>query len=142
MLASNRLKEWKDKLTQYILPITASKNIKDDPVGVFTFLSPETLKIRLKPSLLDWIRLYLERVTSGAPLKTHQAKKYDLGQFARFFVNLTGKDDLVAWTPAITRCFQETMTKNISAVTGRSYSYTTINRMVASLKHFAGWLQK
>ena len=32
MLASNRLKEWKDKLTQYILPITASKNIKDDPV--------------------------------------------------------------------------------------------------------------
>ena len=79
---------------------------------------------------------------SGAPLKTQQAKRRDLEQFTRFYVDTTGSDDLNAWTPAMTRHFQESMAKTISAVTSKPYSHATINRLMATLRHFGRWVQR
>jgi integrase/recombinase XerD len=100
-------------------------------------LSPEK-----RDSLQAWILLYFKVHVMGAPLKTQQAKQRDLERFMRFFEFEVGHDHLDGWTPAVTKHFQQGLTKTVSVVTGKAYSETTINRVLATLRHFGRWLHQ
>lgn len=151
MLANKDLGGWKDRLNK-VIPFLLGKTLDSKnqfegltPPGPLNLASAVPLpswQPYQEESLYAWVRLYLETQVSGAPLKTQQAKRRDLEQFTRFYVDTTGSVDLDAWTPAMTKHFQESMVKTISAVTGKPYSHTTINRMMATLRHFGRWVQQ
>jgi len=141
MLVSDSLKTWRNKFTQYT-PLLPIKNTEVGNGIESTFLMPEVLDSQQKNSLLTWACLYLKHHVSGSSIKTQQAKRHDLDQFIQFYLSVTGRDDLDAWTPAMTRHFQESLLKTISGVTGKSYSPTTTNRVIATLRHFGSWLQQ
>ena len=91
-------------------------------------------------SLLTWVELYKTLYVQGAPQKTQEAKERDLRAFVNFFKAQVGHDHVESWTPAITKHFQRSLIKTISAKTGKPYKETTINRVLATLRHFANWL--
>lgn len=99
-----------------------------------------TLDPASRNSLQAWIAIYFKVHVTGAPLKTQQAKERDLDQFLRFFKAEVGHDQVDGWTPAISKGFQNTLSKTCSNVTGKVYATTTINRVMATLRHFGRWL--
>ena len=150
MLANKDLGGWKDRLNK-VIPFLWGKTLdsknqfeglNSGPLNLAPAIALPSCQLCQEESLYAWVRLYLKTQVSGAPLKTQQAKRRDLEQFTRFYVDTTGSDDLDAWTPAMTKHFQESMVKTISAVTSKPYSHTTINRMMATLRHFGRWVQQ
>lgn len=101
---------------------------------------------RLQPpdpdSLEQWAGLYYKLLVDGAPVKTEEAKRRDLLQFVNFFETAVGHDRIDGWTPAVTRHFQKQLRKTISLRTGRTYKPTTINRVMATVRHFGRWVHK
>lgn len=95
-----------------------------------------------RDSLNAWVLLYFKVHVMGAPIKTQQAKQRDLERFMRFFIAEVGHDYLDGWTPAVTKHFQQSLVKTVSSVTGKAYSETTINRILATLRHFGRWLHQ
>jgi len=93
-------------------------------------------------SLTAWVVLYFSTQVMGAPVKTQQAKQRDLEKFLRFYNQEVGHDQIDGWTPAVTKQFQKSLAQTLSNVTGKAYQETTINRVLATLRHFAAWLYK
>jgi len=91
-------------------------------------------------SLVAWANLYFSVHVAGAPKRTEEAKKRDLSLFLSFFADQIGHDQVDAWTPAVSRAFLASLRARISESTGRPLSPTTINRVMASLRHFGRWL--
>ena len=91
-------------------------------------------------SLITWAETYFRLHVDGAPEKTVQAKKNDLGKFLRFFTEEVGSTHVDSWTPAVTRHFQNGLMKTRSPKTGEPYRATTINRVMATVRHFGRWL--
>jgi integrase/recombinase XerD len=107
-------------------------------------VSDKILAGRLPPtqanSLRAWMALYTQIHVVGAPLKTQQAKARDLEKFARFVQVEVGHDQIDGWTPAVTKAFQSSLLKTISPVTQQAYKATTVNRVLATVRHFATWV--
>lgn len=93
-----------------------------------------------KDSLAAWAEIYITIHVLGAPEKTRVAKQRDLEQFLRFVQREVGDDRLDAWTPAVTKHFQQALSKTISPITKKLYQTTTVNRILATLRHFSRWL--
>ena len=93
-------------------------------------------------SLIVWAETYFRLHVDGAPEKTVQAKKNDLGKFLRFFTEEVGSTHMDAWTPAVTRHFQNGLMKTRSPKTGEVYRATTVNRVMATVRHFGRWLHR
>jgi integrase/recombinase XerD len=91
-------------------------------------------------SLLSWANLYFQVHVLGAPSKTEEAKKRDLSIFISFFASEVGHDQVDGWTPAVSRAFLNSLKNRVSGKTGKPLSPTTINRVMASLRHFGRWL--
>jgi integrase/recombinase XerD len=91
-------------------------------------------------SLLYWMARYLQHRVLGSPKKTMEAKCADLQRFASFYQLLLGNHHLVLWTPAVTRQFQRSLVQQPSLHTGQPLRPATINRTLATVRHFAGWL--
>lgn len=93
-------------------------------------------------SLLSWAEFYYHVYVKGSPLKTEQAKHRDLQKFLTFVMQEVGHDHVDSWTPAVTRHFLKSLQQIVSGNTQKPYKATTINRILASVRHFARWLHK
>jgi len=93
-------------------------------------------------SLSGWASLYFKIHVIGSPKKTEMAKKKDLSKFLDYFAREVGHDRVDGWTPAVTKQFQHELKNKISTFTNKPYKATTINRVMATVKHFGGWLNK
>lgn len=91
-------------------------------------------------SLIAWVHLYTQVHVKGAPEKTEQAKTHDLNKFLDFYQLEVGQDQVDSWTPAVTKHFQKRLTKTISPRTQKTYDPNTINRIMATIRHFGRWL--
>jgi integrase/recombinase XerD len=79
---------------------------------------------------------------SGAPQRTVHAKQKDLQKFLIFFKNEVSHDRNDNWTPAVSKYFQKALCNTISPVTQKPFTETTINRIMATVRHFERWLHK
>lgn len=104
------------------------------------FLS-DHLSNEQKNTLSVWMTLYFEIHVVGMSERTVVAKAKDLEKFLGFFKMATGGEIIDHWTPALSREFQKHLQKII--VNGQSgYSPSTINRIMATTRHFARWAHK
>lgn len=93
-------------------------------------------------SLSAWLSYYYSVHVKGAPEKTEQAKKNDLSKFIQFFQMEVGHDLVDSWTPAVSKHFQKNLIKTVSEKTGAPYKATSINRMMATIRHVGRWLHQ
>jgi integrase/recombinase XerD len=93
-----------------------------------------------RDSLAAWASLYWQVHVVAAPNKTLLAKRQDMHRFLRFFGREVGHDHLDGWTPAVTKQFQATLHGEVSPRTGAPLSVSTVNRVLATLRHFARWM--
>ncbi len=91
-------------------------------------------------SLIQWTGLYMRIHVAGGSKRTEQAKTRDLDRFLRFFASEIGHDHVDGWTPSATKTFQRALESTVVEKTGKPYSATTINRVLATLRHFGRWL--
>lgn len=85
-------------------------------------------------SLSEWAALYMMVQVMGGSKNTALAKQADLEKFLGFFQSNVGNDQVAIWTPSITKAFQTQLLTN--------YKATSINRIMATLGHFAKWLHE
>ncbi len=111
--------------------------------------SQKTELVRLPADLLTslvwWAEQYFKfEVTTAASSQAVQQR--DLGLFMTYVNEETGDDKVSAWTPRLSRSFQESLRKERKAKTGRAarrrLSDRTINRVMAHLKTFSKWIHK
>ncbi len=96
-----------------------------------------------KNSLSAWVVLYFKlHVIGGAPVKTQQAKKCDLEKFMQFFTKELGHEQIDGWTSAVTKALPNELSTAKSPISGNHYQVTTVNRIMATVRYFAGWLIK
>lgn len=111
-----------------------------------TFVMDKIFEDKLSPknpaSITGWASLYFQVHVIGSPEKTVTAKKRDLSKFLSFYTKALGHDNIDGWTPAVTKQFQKELKTQISMMTGQTYKATTINRIVATVRHFGKWLHK
>jgi integrase/recombinase XerD len=93
-------------------------------------------------SLTAWLTYYYQVHVKGAPEKTEEAKQKDLAKFLNFFQLEVGHDHIDSWTPAVTKHFQKHLKKTISPKTQKLYKATTVNRVMATIRHVGRWLHK
>lgn len=83
----------------------------------------------------SYVDRYFKFSVEGQSPLTIKSKKYDLKKFLDYYRKRKQHDDLREWYPIDTRNFIEELKQ-------QNYSPSSINRMVASLKSFAGFLQE
>lgn len=93
-------------------------------------------------SISAWLSYYYSVHVKGAPEKTEQAKMNDLSKFIQFFQMEVGHDLVDSWTPAVSKHFQKNLIKTVSMKTGKPYKATSINRMMATIRHVGRWLHQ
>ncbi|NRA73741.1 MAG: tyrosine-type recombinase/integrase [Rickettsiales bacterium] len=86
-------------------------------------------------SIEYWANVYFNIIVSGSSDKTIKAKQNDLSKFISFFMNSLNHSNVDYWTPSITKHFQKTLINN-------NYKPSSVNRIIASVKHFGKWLNK
>ncbi len=75
-------------------------------------------------------------------MKTEQAKKKDMEKFINFFELEVGHDHVDNWTLAVSKQFQKMLCKMISEKSGKVYKATTVNRVMATIRHVGRWLHQ
>jgi integrase/recombinase XerD len=108
------------------------------------FIVPPNTQLSLRPknpnSLTGWISLYYHLSVKASSIKTQQSKSQDLNKFIRFYHDKTQSDNINYWILPITQQFQDYLKCQTSPITNQVYKATTINRIMATIKHFAKWL--
>ena len=66
----------------------------------------------------------------------------DLSKFINFFQQDVGHGHVDNWTPAVSKQFQKNLCKTISDQTGRPYKATTVNRIMATVRHVGRWIHQ
>jgi integrase/recombinase XerD len=92
--------------------------------------------------ITSWVNKYFNCHVQNSPYHTQRAKKADLNIFLSYFTIALGSNLIDLWTPAITKGLQNHLTTQISTKTGKSLAATSINRILATVKHFANWILK
>lgn len=83
-------------------------------------------------SLAGWCEAYLSLVAQGSSPSTLEAKRRDLRLFINFVASVGFKDEVQRWTPSLSKAFKTEMLN--------AYKASTVARMIATLSHFAKWL--
>lgn len=96
-------------------------------------ISLAQLEPEKRDSLVHWFQLYFQIHVLGSSINTQKAKRQDLEKFLSFFNTTVGKDQVDAWTPSVSKAFQKELSDR--------YAATSVNRVFATLRHFAKWLQ-
>lgn len=103
-----------------------------------------TLPTNLADSLAWWVDQYFKfEVTTAASSQTVQRR--DLALFLSYVKEESGGDQLAAWTPRLSRSFQDRLRKELEVKGGegkRRLSDRSINRVMAHLKTFSKWIHK
>lgn len=102
--------------------------------------SPGPLRPPEPDSLVSWAGLYFQIHVQGSPRKTQVAKKQDLARFLSFYQQALGHERVDGWTPAVTKHFQKQLQQSIASQTGAPLKATTVNRVLATVRHFGRWL--
>ena len=90
------------------------------------------IKVAANYNFLKWAEKYVKEVILAAgSVDTKKAKLNDLKKFVFFFV-ATFKGDIRLWRPVATEAFRDELLK-------QEYKPSTINRILATVKHFAGF---
>ncbi len=76
----------------------------------------------------------------GGPKTTFDAKRRDLQTFLTYFGTTLRSDHVDDWTKSITKGFITWLESD--ANTGNAYSPTSINRILATLRHCCRWIQR
>ena len=97
--------------------------------------SLEVLPAANRDSLVAWFNLYMGLEAGANAENTIQAKKRDLRAFLTFFDETTGSGELDLWTRSITADF-------LKRLQAEKRSPTTINRVLATLRHCAKWVHR
>jgi integrase len=103
-----------------------------------------TLPANLSGSLAWWIDQYFKFEVTTAE-SSQAVQRRDLALFLSFVEGETGGDRIEAWTPRLSRSFQDRLRKEIDIKDGegkRRLSDRTINRVMAHLKTFSKWVHK
>jgi site-specific recombinase XerD len=99
----------------------------------------------LPGSLTWWAEQYFKFEVSTAE-SSQAVQRRDIGLFVGYVTDETGSDEVKAWTPRLSRSFQESLKKELEAKKGsvarRRFSDRTINRVMAHLKTFSKWIHK
>jgi integrase/recombinase XerD len=130
------------EMQQSSLPTPLSKPPKFGMDKVFGGNSGHPAGVYQGDSLMAWAGFYYHVHVNGSPLKTEQAKQRDLNKFLTFVTREVGHDHVDSWTPAVTKHFLQSLKNTVSENTQKSYKATTINRILATVRHFARWLHK
>jgi integrase/recombinase XerD len=97
-------------------------------------------------SILYWAELYWNERVAGGPKGTQQAKKDDLQTFLTFYAQVCGDVRIDYWTPSVSKSFkawlQKTSPRKPARKYAKAYAPTSINRMLATLRHFARFIQE
>lgn len=87
-----------------------------------------------RESLTAWFELYMRIEGGPAGSNTFKAKKSDLESFLGYFLEAAGQDRPDVWTKSLTEGFLKHLQRE------ESKSPSTINRVLATLKHSAKWI--
>lgn len=96
-------------------------------------------------SLAAWFSLYLQ-LEVGAPEEgepathTFKAKKADLEKFLAYLTSVAGDDHLHGWTKAVSKKFVTWLAKQKVERTGKPYASSTVDRVLATLRHASKWI--
>lgn len=114
-----------------LVPQNASRNNKHSLIRI-TEASPDTLAW--------WAEQYFRfEVTTLS--SSQKVQRRDLELFIRFMVEEERADSRVAWSPRLSKAFQQSLKREV--VEGkRRRSDRTINRIMAHLKTFAKWIHR
>lgn len=91
-------------------------------------------------SILYWAKLYWENQVVGSPEGTVRAKKADLELFLGYFAEVVRAADIDWWTPSLSKGFRTWLASNEPDPPrkhNRAYAPTSVNRTLATLRHFA-----
>lgn len=89
---------------------------------------------RRRDSLLAWFELYMGTEAGPADSNTFKAKKRDLEAFASYLQTACGTDHPDQWTKSLTESFLRHLSKQ------QGLAPTSVNRVLATLKHVAIWI--
>jgi len=96
-------------------------------------------------SLAWWVEQYFKFEVTTAE-SSQAVQRRDLGLFVEYLREESGGDSVKAWTPRLSRAFQERLRKEIEVKRDgralRRFSDRTINRVMAHLKTFSKWIHK
>jgi integrase/recombinase XerD len=104
------------------------------PVGQVAAEAVE-LAVDSQDSLAAWIREYGRLEAASNALNTVKAKARDLAAFLAFMREKVKSDHPDDWTKPVTTAFLRHLENN------QGKRATTVNRVLATLRHFAGWLK-
>jgi integrase/recombinase XerD len=85
--------------------------------------------------LASWFTLYMEVEGLASADNTGAAKRRDLQAFLDYFTKAVGTDKREFWTRSITEGFMKALAKS-------GKKPTTMNRVLATLKHAASWIHR
>jgi site-specific recombinase XerD len=74
-------------------------------------------------------------------LASQRVQRRDLALFLRYLQAEVGTDQRLAWTPRLSRAFQQHLQQTLTPIRRRAWSDKTIVRILAHLKTFAKWVQ-
>jgi integrase len=104
-----------------------------------------TLPQDLADSLAWWVEQYFKFEVTTAE-SSQAVQRRDLALFVEYLREESGGDSVKAWTPRLSRAFQERLRKEIEVKRDvralRRFSDRTINRVMAHLKTFSKWIHK
>lgn len=87
-------------------------------------------------SLVLWFELYLAIEAGPEDSNTFTAKKRDLKEFLQYTTNAAGTDHPDQWTRSLTEGFLKHL------LAKRKLAATTVNRVLATLKHVSVWVHR
>lgn len=99
--------------------------------------------IREQDSIAYWLKSYWETKVEGSPKGTVRSKRDDLQLFLNFFGQVVGSDHIDDWTPSISKSFKTWLQQadpDPPRKHMKSYAPSSINRMLATLRHFAKFI--
>lgn len=121
------------------VPANAKKSKKSDATPRTELVPMNTTAQTLIPSpkresLVAWFELYLAIEAGPRDGNTFKAKKRDLQEFVDYLTTAAGTDKPDQWTRSLTEGFLKQLLNK------RKLAPTTVNRVLATLKHVAGWI--
>ncbi len=91
-------------------------------------------------ALTNWLALYFEVEVTTLP-SSRKVQKRDIELFIRFMQQEEGEAVRPLWTPRLSGAFKLFL-QNVYEEEKRRWNDTTINRILAHVKTFAGWIHK
>jgi len=96
-------------------------------------------QINQNDTISFWLESFFQVEVSNS-IKSQKQQRRDIEIFKIFLIATEGSDDRLLWTPRLTSLYLNHLRATILDDGQRRWSDRTINRMLASLKTFAKWI--